>query len=376
MEDRARGSLLGLAWGDVFGLPVEGWRRTEIERVYGKYQELPAELRLNQILSREARRRLRPLGLHSDKTQLAMALINACLAVRPWSLGLWAQWVAVGVQRGAYRGYGRNLQEAAHKLSRGAPPEHAGNPSAGMSAAARVSPLGAIYRDQPALLAEVAMESSLVTHGDVRAGALAFAVARASAMLINGADLAEVREKLPAEVEAVEEEWLNGHRGWGIDRTAGNGVSQCLAAILGAEHESLDALRMYISVQARPHLASGVVKAHPNQGFVLLGGLHGLVMGLWPKGEPADLLAEIMRQGYDTDTVGAICGGLLGARFGTSWIPRERLMDSERLEAYAEALVRRDAAPEGREAFVEREYDLTLIEKQFQADLLGGGPRP
>ena len=26
-------------------------------------------------------------------------------------------------------------------------------------------------------------------------------------MLINGADLAEVREKLPAEVEAVEEEW-------------------------------------------------------------------------------------------------------------------------------------------------------------------------
>ena len=185
-----------------------------------------------------------------------------------------------------------------------------------------------------------------------------------------------MREKLPAEVEAVEEEWLNGHRGWGIERAAGNGLSQSLAAILSAEHESLDALRMNISVQARPHLAAGVVKAHPNQGFVLLGGLHGLVMGLWPKGDPAELLAEIMRQGYDTDTVGAICGGLLGARFGTSWIPRERLMDSERLEIYAEALVRRDAAPEGREAFVEREYDLTVIEKQFQADLLGGGPRP
>ena len=376
MEERARGSLLGLAWGDVLGCPVEGWRRTEIQRVFGTYQGLPEEYPLNLIPTREARRRLRPLGLHSDDTQQALALTNVCLTVRPWSLGLWAQWLVVCTQRGAFRGYGRNFQEAAHKLTRGAPPEHAGSGSAGIGAAMRTAPLGALYRDQPEELARVAMESSLVTHGDIRAGAMAFAVAQAASLLIGGATASEVRERLPVDVAAVETGWLNGQRGWGIHRAAGHVVSETIAAILQQTPADFDTLRQLISVQARPHLAAGVVKAHPNQGFVLLGGVHALAMALWPEGAPNDLLCEIIRQGYDTDTVGAICGGVLGARFGTRWIPLDRLRDQERIEAYADALVTREAPPETREAFVEREYDLTLLEKQFQAELIGSPSRP
>lgn len=376
MEERARGSLLGLAWGDVLGCPVEGWRRTEIHRVYGLYEGLPEEYPLNLIPSREARKRLRPLGLHSDDTQQALALANVCLTVRPWSLGLWAQWLVVGTQRGAFRGYGRNFQDATHKLSRGSPPEHAGSASAGMGAAMRAAPLGAMYRDRPEELARVAMESSFVTHGDIRAGAMAFAVARTAALFIGGATVSEVRHRLPIDVDAVETEWLSGQRGWGIDRSAGHAVSECIASILQQTHADFDTLRQNISLCARPHLAAGFIKAHPNQGFVLLGGLHGLAMGLWPEGTPGELLGEIMRQGYDTDTVGAICGGVLGARFGTGWIPLDRLRDRRRLEAYADALVTRDATPESREAFVEREYDLTLLEKQFQAELVGNPSRP
>src|SRR5262245_50224532 len=112
IDDRIRGSLLGLAWGDVLGSPIEGWRRTEIERVFGAYSGLPEQYPLELIPSREMRRRLRPLGLHSDDTQQALVLINVCLAARPWSLGLWAQWLLVAMQRGAFRGYGRNFQEA------------------------------------------------------------------------------------------------------------------------------------------------------------------------------------------------------------------------------------------------------------------------
>jgi ADP-ribosyl-[dinitrogen reductase] hydrolase len=371
MEERARGSLLGLAWGDVLGCPVEGWRRTEIHRVYGVYTGLPEEYPLALITSREVRKRLRPLGLHSDDTQQALALANVCLTVRPWSLGLWAQWLVVGTQRGAFRGFGRHFQDAAHKLTRGAPPEHAGSASAGMGAAMRVAPLGALYHDRAEELARVAMESSLVTHGDIRAGALAFAIARTTALLISGATVSEVRHRLPSDVDTVETEWLNGQRGWGIDRSAGHVVSESIAAILEQAPADFDALRQTISLHARPHMAAGIMKAHPNQGFVLLGGVHALAMGLWPEGEPNELLCEIMRQGYDTDTVGAICGGILGARFGTGWIPLARLRDRRRLEAYADALVKRDAPPEGREAFVEREYDLTLLEKQFQSELLG-----
>jgi len=376
MDDRARGSLLGLAWGDVLGSPVEGWRRAEIEQVYGAYSGLPEQYPLDLIPSRETRRRLRPLGLHSDDTQQALALINVCLTARPWSLGLWAQWLLVGMKRGAFRGYGRNFQEATHKLSRGAPPEHAGAKSAGMGAAMRVAPLGALYRDRAEELAKVTMESSLVTHSDIRAGALAFAIARAVSLLVDGVPVGEVRRRLPSDVDMVEMEWLHGHRGWGIDRSAGNVVSESIAAILEQDLPDFDALRQQISQNSRPHLAAGIFKAHPNQGFALLGGIHGLAMGLWPEGEPSELLCEIMRQGYDTDTVGAICGGLLGARFGTGWIPKERLRDRRRLEVYADALVSGSAPPESRDTFIEKEYDLTLSEKQFQAELVGNASRP
>jgi hypothetical protein len=49
-------------------------------------------------------------------------------------------------------------------------------------------------------------------------------------------------------------------------------------------------LRAFLSENAKPHLAEGFVKAHPNQGHVLLGGAHGLVMALLPDIEPQEIL--------------------------------------------------------------------------------------
>ena len=98
-------------------------------------------------------------------------------------------------------------------------------------------------------------------------------------------------------------------------------------------------LRARISEIARPSLAAGFTRAHPNQGYALLGGSHALVMALRPDIEPQAALAEIVQQGYDTDTVAAICGSILGARFGCGWIPVDRLVDHDRLTAYADALV-------------------------------------
>lgn len=48
----------------------------------------------------------------------------------------------------------------------------------------------------------------------------------------------------------------------------------------------------------------------------------------------------MIRQGYDTDTVGAICGTVLGARFGTAWIPTHRLADGSRLGRWADTAAR------------------------------------
>jgi ADP-ribosylglycohydrolase len=52
-------------------------------------------------------------------------------------------------------------------------------------------------------------------------------------------------------------------------------------------------------------------------------------MALLPNIDPQQVLSEICRMGYDTDTVAAICGTVLGARFGVSWIPIRRFLDLE-----------------------------------------------
>jgi hypothetical protein len=233
----------------------------------------------------------------------------------------------------------------------------------------RIAPLGAIYSDYLDMLAQVAMESSLMTHADIRAGAAAFAITHAVAEFVNGTSPDEVRARLPQAVAEVESEWLNGHAEWTIDRSGGRAVSTALEALLVDLPDDHDTIRRRISELARPHLAPGFTKAHPSQGFVLLGGLHGLAMALLPDIQSMEVLSEVVCQGYDTDTVAAICGGVLGARFGTAWIPTERLVDRERLETYADTLAGRNPLPENSDEFLRREAELTRQEVDFQLEV-------
>ncbi len=375
VEDRIEGSLLGLAWGDAFGCPVEGWRAAAVQTVYGVYDRLPDAYPLERIaaLGKRSLKRLRPLGLHSDDTQQALALVNVCLAPGGWSKEAWAAWLVAGMNRQAWRGYGQNFAGAVAKLVRGARPEESGSRSAGIGTVMRIGPLGALYRDDPEALARAALESSLTTHGVVRAGAMAYAVARTVALFLAGQTPAEIVARLPAEVEAQETRLLEGYAEWVIDRSDGHIVSSNLAELFAQPLDDAAAVRARVSAMARPHLKPGFTVAHPNQGVVLLGGLHALAMALAPRDDPARVLAEVVALGYDTDTVAAICGSLLGARFGTGWVPRARLLDRPRLEAYARALVARAGPPEDREAFLAREAELTRQEAAFQAALLAGG---
>ena len=374
VTERIRGTLLGLAWGDVCGCPVEGWRAERIRQVFGDFVRLPDDYPLDRLapLGKKVLKRLRPLGLHSDDTQQALALINVCLG--GWSPEVWAGWLVHGQQQKAWRGYGRNFQMAVRQLTKGAPPQQAGAATGGIGAVMRIAPLGALYRDDPPRLAQAVVESSLCTHGDIRAAAFAFAVAHAAARFVMGHSVPEIRAALPGTVAAVEEEWLQGHAEWTIDRTAGHLVSRCLEEFFRDEWEGPEQIRTRIGELARPHLAKGFTRAHPSQGFVLLGGLHGLAMALTEQDDPAGILAEIVRQGFDTDTVAAIAGGLLGARFGIEWVPLQRLRDRERLERYADALVERGAPPEDLDTFVKCEAAWTKEEKKYQKTLVDATP--
>jgi ADP-ribosyl-[dinitrogen reductase] hydrolase len=368
--DRMRGTLLGLAWGDVYGCPVEGWSASEIKQVFGEYASLPEDYPWPNLAHFDKKRlkRLRPLGLHSDDTQQALGLLHVVLS-GAWSDAAWAEMLVEGMVLKAWRGYGRNFASAVTALKKGTPPHAAGSSSAGIGSAMRIAPIGAVLFDDSQRLADVVMRSSLITHGDIRAAAIAFAVAWAAARLVGGHDAAVVRSGLSAAVRAVEDEWLHGHLDWKLDRSAGNQISDALGVYFDRPSDTPAAIRERVSELGRPFLADGFTRAHPNQGFALLGGLHGLAMALRDVGGPQDSLQAIVVEGFDTDTVAAIAGGLLGARFGSGWIASKRLLDIERLTAWAAALSVRSSPPESREALLAAEAGWTRVEQDFQKKL-------
>ena len=349
VHDRARGALLGLAWGDALGCPVETWSERDIAAVFGRYDDLPERYPFERIPAARWRR-LRPLGLYSDDTQQGLALAHV-LSAKEWSLARWAALLVRGAERGAWRGTGRYFEAAVARLRRGVPPTASGSPSGGMGAAMRVTPLGAILRDDPRALVVAARESSAATHADDRAIGMAVAIAWAAGALVRGIDVTSVREELPPAMRA---------EGFVVVADA---LSEVLAAVDASEVE----VRGRITDVARPHLAEGFTRAHPNQGFALLGAMHGLAVGLRTETEPRAALAGVVRLGFDTDTVAAIAGGLLGSRFGAGWVPTARLVDGARLEAYADAVATDGPLPESEDAFLDREAALGELELEVPA---------
>ena len=379
-RDRVRGSVLGLAYGEAFGCPVEGWRATDITTFFGEYRALPeAWPPQARGLPVEHRKRMRPMGLHSDDTQQALALLNICLSEEGWSERRWADWLIKGFEQRAWRGFSHNFVGAVHRLRRGDSPRAAGTQWPGIGPATRVGPLGALYADRPEAVCEVAYAASLVTHSDIRAAAVAHAVAYTTAALVRGQPVAEIREGLPVAVRAAEARWIERAE-WDFDRTGAFQITEILAALFATPLGSPALVRASVTALAHGHLPPKWREPHANQGLALLGAVHGLAMALRDDAAPAETLVEVVAQGFDTDTVGALCGSLLGARFGTDWITIERLLDGGRITAYADALATREAAPEDQAAFMNIEAEWTRREGVFSEEMVAerrtGRPRP
>lgn len=369
---RARGALLGLAWGDVLGCPVEGWRPAEIARHFSAYETLPEAYPPSIVeLSDRRRRHLRPLGLHSDDTQQALALLAVVLDPEGWSDAAWADWLVAGAEADAWRGTGPDFRAAVAALQQGDPPQRSGSSSAGIGAAMRAGPHGAAFSDCPEGLARVAMQASLTSHRDLRAAAVAYAVAEAVRRLVRGEAAEEVLTRLPSQVHEVEEAWREPGD-WQVEAATGHAVSTALDMLCLDPPADLAALSRTVSQLARPHLAVDA-RAGPNQGFALLAGIHGLVAGLLGDADPARRLAAVVAKGDDTDTAGAICGTVLGARHGDGWIPTDRMVDAARLRRWADALADGGPPPEDRTAFLQREAELTAWERDFQRRQIRSG---
>ncbi|XXF76088.1 ADP-ribosylglycohydrolase family protein [Myxococcaceae bacterium GXIMD 01537] len=285
-EDILRGTLLGTLVGDALGLPREGLSRQRARRMQGD-----APLRHRLLLGR---------GVGSDDTEHACMTAQALLA-RPEAPEAFARslaWRLRGWLLALPAGVGWATVRAITRLWLGFSPERSGVASAGNGPSMRAPVLGVCLSEQPERLAAFVRASSRLTHRDTlaeegaRVVALAAAEAAHKAAVGKPVDASVLLSKLrasasvPALVEALD--------------------------AIGPALERGDSAATFADARG---LSRGVT------GYTL----HTVPVALyaWLR-HPGDFRAALeatILLGGDTDSTGAIVGGLAGAQVGASGIP-------------------------------------------------------
>ncbi|HEV3162634.1 MAG TPA: ADP-ribosylglycohydrolase family protein [Isosphaeraceae bacterium] len=346
--DRARGCLLGLAVGDALGAPLEGLSAQQIRAHYGQVIDYVDGARA----WKKKPFRWRLPGLYSDDTQQSLVLADALLAdgrIDPQRVADLYKQLATpkGSYLGAHRGLGRSFRQVLADLERGVPPRQTGQASAGVGAAMRIAPVALYFAGQPEAMFDAVMAASLITHKDVRSLAGAMAVAYAVRRLAAGAlrepsfllwlagDVARAEERIAAEYpDQVASLAEHGHS---LSRT----IARAERLLDIPRERALAAL----VEEANRHGADPVCK-RPTMGFPPAC-IPTCLYLLLTTDSFKEAAIEVINQGGDTDTAGAILGALAGAHYGIDAIPGHwlaGLQNREGIDLRAIALTRRSAS--------------------------------
>ena len=296
-QDRARGVLLGLAVGNLLGLPVEGASRSTVQRAY------PQGLR--QIDPHE---RDRPMD---DDLAQAVDLAEA-LAHDPDPVSGFAdrlvKWRTengrgIGIMTSTVIDYlevGLGVPGAARAFWQ----EHGSPETQPNGALMRCAPVGLRYALDPDQLIEQTAVTCTVTH---------FAPgAQWSCILVNAAIAMLVRGNEPKRDDLI------------FAATQDGAPSELIAWTL-AIPDSIDERIAEERVSGHTYLC--------------------MQAALWSLDTDDSLeqaLVQIVNGGGDTDTNAAVAGAVLGARFGASAIPQrwlECIPERERIEAAIQSLL-------------------------------------
>lgn len=315
VQNRCRGLMVGLAVGNLLGIPYEGWPREEIRLAWP-----------------EGACDIEAKAGYPDDDDLAQAVILAAachgaealdaddLARRFW---VWGEENGLGMGHATrttlarYGGspprcYGsrdlhvRRSQAArepvglpALKASRAAW-EDAGGKAAGNGAVMRCAPLAIRWRHDDAALVSNTIVSAAVTHWDARCVW--------SSVFVNLAIVSLLREppddalRLVERAERARETLGDALAPFGVDAPVPAAVTKALdvADVTAPEEIGLDGWGMGYTLKA-------------------------MQVALWCVRRAADFeeaLIAVVNAGGDTDTNGAVAGAVLGARFGLDAIPR------------------------------------------------------
>ncbi|WP_304452550.1 ADP-ribosylglycohydrolase family protein [Nocardiopsis sp. YSL2] len=299
--DRAAGVLLGAACGDALGVPYEFARRLADHEVpemvgggLGPYApgEYSDDTQMAVCIAETLRDHDAPLS-HRALQQTAEAFL-AWRRDGASDIGHQTQKVLGEVEHA--RGTENVAQEMASVSER---LFESGLPSAGNGSLMRTGPLALAYLDDPAGLAVAADRYSRLTHGDPLASEACVLWCEGVRRAVVRGDLSGVRagvELLPVGRQASWAAWLDEAEERPPHAFEGNGfVVRTLQAAWSA-----------VSLGDAEEAAEGGSRSTESL---------RLQHSLW----------AAVRAGDDTDTVAAIAGALLGARYGASAIPDEYL---------------------------------------------------
>jgi poly(ADP-ribose) glycohydrolase ARH3 len=285
--------LLGTFVGDALGMPFEQADPTEVPE------------RVEMVDARLGR------GTYTDDTQMTIALAESLLErgeVDPVALGR-----AFADAYDPRRGYGSGTTEVLRLVRSGAHPHEAaraafgGAGSLGNGAAMRVAPVAVRYTRDPAMLAQAARASALVTHAHRLAVDAAVVQAAAIAAALNdepplaagraAASTAEMQQRLTTAAQLVEIRPRPADLATALGNRPTGHESVPAAIYSAAAHDSVEAA-----------------------------------------------LSFAVRCGGDTDTIAAMTGAIAAARLGASAIPLrwlETLEDGPSGRRYVESLADR-----------------------------------
>ena len=309
LSDRARGVMLGLAAGNLLGLPVEGWWYGDIEREYP-----------DGVLDIDPREAYR---LMDDDLAQAVELGEALLEGGDY-VGEFAKRLVVWARENG-RGIGITTSRVICELEGGHRPPNAAriiyerDPIAPNGGVMRCAPVALARFRQPGLLVGDSAATCVVTHYAPTSQWSCIIVNAAIALLLRGTE-----PDLSAVMAAASEDGCPDMLGAALR----DGIpSEILASIVGDEPVIGD--------------CSWLRRDQRLIGHTLI----ALQAGLWAAVTPLDFeaaLRQVVEAGGDTDTNGAVAGAVLGARYGASAIP-QRWLDvipqRERVEGLADGLL-------------------------------------
>lgn len=293
IQDHARGAMLGLAVGNLLGLPVEGWPHSRIR------QGFPDGL--SEIDPREAHERM------DDDLAQAVDLGEVLLSDEEYVENFAARLIAWERDNG--RGIGITTAEVISEFGR------AGNPLEASRTIYerknRIAPNGGVMRCAPVAIARMNQPADLVRDSALTCAVTHYAeTCQWSCILVN-AVIAELLKGAQPDLPGL------------LVAAMADGCPDLHATAHrdGIPSAALDAI---VANRTPPPDAGWLFCDHKLIGHTLL----AMQFGLWAATTPLSLeeaLIASVEAGGDTDTNAAVAGAVLGARYGAASIPQRWL---------------------------------------------------